>query len=76
MNKKFNSLPEWLRRFVDEQFATSGIEPPNADLYEFIRANFDRQSVRELLMTGLQSPLTASADEAFFEGLRTWVRGY
>ena len=69
------SLPEGLKSFVDEQVATRGYGTSSEYVRELIRKDQDRQRLRELLLAGAASAPAATADDAFFEGLRARVRG-
>ncbi|WP_323696597.1 MULTISPECIES: type II toxin-antitoxin system ParD family antitoxin [Thiorhodovibrio] len=64
------SLPEPLRVFVDEQVANRGYASGSEYLRELIRADQDRQHLRQLLLEGAQSPSTVTADAAYFARLR------
>jgi antitoxin ParD1/3/4 len=68
------SLPDSLKSFIDEQVATRGYGTSSEYVRELIRADRDRQSLRQLLLEGAASPATAPADEAYFEGLEDRVR--
>lgn len=69
------SLPEGLKSFVDEQVATRGYGTSSEYVRELIRKDQDRQRLRELLLAGAASTPEATADDAFFEGLRARARG-
>lgn len=69
------SLPDSLRAFVDEQVAGRGYGTHSEYVRELIRRDRDRQHLRVLLLAGAASPITAPADEAYFEGLRKLARG-
>ena len=64
------SLPETLRRFVDEQVADRGYGTSSEYMRELIRNDQDRQHLRGLLLAGASSPPAAPADHAWFEDLR------
>jgi antitoxin ParD1/3/4 len=68
------SLPDALKTFVDEQVASRGYGTSSEYVRELIRADRDRQSLRQLLLDGAASPATAPIDEAYFEGLKDRVR--
>ncbi len=68
------SLPVSLKSFVDEQVARRGYGTSSEYVRELIRADQDRQRLRDLLLDGAASPATADADEAYFTGLRERVR--
>ena len=68
------SLPPKLRSFVREQAVERGYGTSSAYLRELIRRDQDRQHLRSLLLEGGESPPSVTADEAYFESLRTGVR--
>ena len=68
------SLPDSLKSFVDEQVAKRGYATNSEYVRELIRADQDRQCLRDLLLDGAASPATAPADDAFFERLRDRAR--
>ena len=68
------SLPETLRRFVDEQVADRGYGTSSEYMRELIRNDQDRQHLRGLLLAGASSPPAAPADHAWFASLRQRAR--
>ena len=68
------SLPDSLKSFVDEQVDQRGYGTSSEYVRELIRADQDRQRLRRLLLDGAASPATASAGDAYFDGLRRRVR--
>jgi antitoxin ParD1/3/4 len=68
------SLPEPLRAFVDQQVAAHGYGTSSAYMRELIRKDQDRQTLRNLLLEGVGSPLAGVADEAYFDGLRRGLK--
>lgn len=68
------SLPESLKSFVDEQVATRGYGTSSEYVRELIRADQDRQRLRELLLDGAESPAGGVADDAYFSALKNRVR--
>jgi antitoxin ParD1/3/4 len=68
------SLPASLKSFVDEQVARRGYGTSSEYVRELIRADQDRQRLRDLLLDGAASLATSDADEAYFTGLRNRVR--
>jgi antitoxin ParD1/3/4 len=68
------SLPDALKRFVDEQVEARGYGTSSEYVRELIRKDRDRQRLRALLLEGAASPPGAPADEAFFDGLRERAR--
>jgi len=67
------SLPPTLRLFVREQAVERGYGTASAYVRELIRRDQDRQHLRGLLLEGGESPPSVTADEAYFESLRTGV---
>jgi antitoxin ParD1/3/4 len=68
------SLPDALKRFVDEQVAARGYGTSSEYVRELIRKDRDRRHLRGLLLEGAESAPAAPADETFFDGLREQVR--
>jgi antitoxin ParD1/3/4 len=68
------SLPISLKSFVDEQVAKCGYGTSSEYVRALIRADQDRQRLRNLLLDGAASPATGPADEVYFRGLRNRVR--
>jgi antitoxin ParD1/3/4 len=68
------SLPDSLKSFVDEQVARRGYGTSREYVRELIRADQDRQRLRQLLLDGAASPATIAADDAYFGGLRDRVQ--
>ncbi len=64
------SLPDTLSTFVDQQVAGRGYDTSGDYLIDLIRADQERQRLREQLLDGARSPATAPADEAYFRDLR------
>ncbi len=69
------SLPESLKSFIDEQVAGRGYGASSEYIRDLVRADQDRQGLRRLLLEGASSPVVATADEAYFSGLRDRLRG-
>jgi antitoxin ParD1/3/4 len=67
------SLPDALKSFVDEQVAKRGYSTSSEYVRELIRADQDRQKLRNLLLDGAASPAEGAVDEAYFAGLRKRV---
>jgi antitoxin ParD1/3/4 len=67
-------LPDSLKSFVDEQVARRGYGTSSEYVRELIRADQDRQRLRDLLLDGAASPATMAADDAYFNSLRDRVR--
>jgi antitoxin ParD1/3/4 len=68
------SLPDALKSFVDEQVARRGFSTSSEYVRELIRADQDRQKLRNLLLDGAASPADGAADDAYFTGLRKRLR--
>jgi antitoxin ParD1/3/4 len=69
------SLPDALKRFVDEQVSQRGYGTSSEYVRELIRKDQDRQRLRNLLLEGAASaPAPAPADDYYFEALRVGVR--
>ncbi|MBY0324938.1 MAG: type II toxin-antitoxin system ParD family antitoxin [Reyranella sp.] len=68
------SLPDTLKSFVDKQVAKRGYATSSEYVRELIRADQDRERLRELLLDGAASKATAAVDESYFSGLRSRVR--
>jgi len=68
------SLPDSLKSFVDEQVARRGYGTSSEYVRGLIRADQDRQRLRDLILDGAASPPTAVVDDAYFIGLRDRVR--
>jgi antitoxin ParD1/3/4 len=68
------SLPDALKSFIDEQVAKRGYGTSSEYLRELIRADRDRQKLRNMLLDGAASPAEGVADEAYFTGLRKRLR--
>lgn len=68
------SLPDALKSFVDDQVAKRGFSTSSEYVRELIRADQDRQKLRNLLLDGAASSAEDIADEAYFGDLRNRVR--
>jgi antitoxin ParD1/3/4 len=68
------SLPGGLKSFVDEQVVARGYGTSSEYIRELIRADQDRQHLRKLLLDGAASPVSAAADDAYFDELRQRIR--
>ncbi len=64
------SLPPDLKVFVDGQVSEGQYGSTSEYVRELIRLDQDRNRLRGLLLDGLNSPVTGSADEAYFASLR------
>lgn len=68
------SLPENMKRFVDNQVSERGYSTSSEYVRELIRKDQDRQQLRGLLLEGATSAPTVPADADYFESLRERVR--
>jgi antitoxin ParD1/3/4 len=68
------SLPDTLKSFIDEQVSQRGYGTSSEYVRELIRKDQERLQLRSLLLAGATSSPTASADGAYFDGLRNRVR--
>lgn len=68
------SLPDALKTFVDAQVAESGYGTSSEYVRELIRKDQDRQHLRGLLLAGVSSQPTQTADGAYFDALRDRVQ--
>lgn len=68
------SLPENMKRFVDDQVSERGYSTSSEYVRELIRKDQDRQQLRGLLLEGAASAPTVPADADYFESLRERVR--
>lgn len=68
------SLPEPLKRFVDEHVAAAGYGTCSEYLRELIRRDQDRLHLRSLILEGAASPVSGEADEQYFASLRSDIR--
>lgn len=69
------SLPDALKRFVDEQVEQRGYGTSSEYVRDLIRRDQERTRLRGLLLEGAMSPPHGVADAAYFEGLRDRARG-
>lgn len=64
------SLPEQLKKFVDERVVKAGYGTSSEYVRELIRRDQDRLQLRSLLLEGAASPIIGDADEQYFADLR------
>ncbi len=64
------SLPEELKTFVDAQVDEGSYGSTSEYVRDLIRRDHDRRQLREALLDGARSPVTANADAAYFASLR------
>lgn len=65
------SLSEDLRAYVEKRVAEDGFASTSEFVRSLIRSDRERQNLRNLLLAGVESPVGATADDDFFEGLRS-----
>ena len=63
-----------LRSFVDAQATARGDTRPDGYLCDLIRREQDRLHLRGQLLAGAESPVVATADDAWFDSLRDRTR--
>lgn len=68
------SLPEALKRYVDEQANTGGYSSSSEYVRELIRKDQDRSRLRRLLLDGAESGPGATVDAEYFTELRRRIR--
>lgn len=68
------SLPENMKRFVDDQVSERGYSTSSEYVRELIRKDQDRQQLRGLLLEGAASAPAVPADADYFASLRDRVR--
>lgn len=68
------SLPEQLKRYVDEQVAARSYGTSSEYIRELIRRDRDREALRALLLEGAASEAGAPADADYFDDLRRQAR--
>ena len=70
------SLPDSLKTFVEEQVAEKGYGTSSEYMRELIRRDQDRQRLRQAVIEGIESPPFGPADAAYFDALRSRIRGH
>ncbi len=68
------SLPEALKSFVDKHVNQGGYGTSSEYVRELIRKDQERMQLRGMLLAGASSAAAATANEAYFDGLRARVR--
>lgn len=68
------SLPDAMKSFVDEQVVERGYGTSSEYVRELIRKDQQKLQLRTLLLQGGLSAPAATADKAYFDGLRERVR--
>jgi antitoxin ParD1/3/4 len=64
------SLPDDLKSFVDAQVSEGSYGSTSEYVRDLIRRDHDRRQLRAALIEGARSPITTSADAAYFASLR------
>ncbi len=64
------SLPDNLKTYVDTQVQHGNYGSTSEYVRELIRKDHDRRQLRNALLDGARSPLTASVDDNYFASLR------
>ena len=67
------SLPDELKTFVDSQVEGGNYSSTSEYVRELIRHDQARRELKEALLEGARSPVTATADDDYFDGLRDRV---
>ena len=69
------SLPEPLKRFVDEKVSGGSYSSSSEYIRDLIRKEQDRERLRNLLLEGAASPLTGPMTDEDFAELRRLASG-
>ncbi len=67
------SLPEHLKKFVEEHAVATGYGSASEYLRDLIRRDQQRLQLRNMLLRGAEARITGEADEAYFASLRKWT---
>lgn len=67
------SLPDELRAYVDAQVVEGNYGSTSEYVRDLIRHDHDRRQLRAALLAGASSPITVTADAAYFAALRSRV---
>jgi antitoxin ParD1/3/4 len=68
------SLPDSLKKFVDEQVQRRGYGTSSEYIRELIRRDHDRTKLRDLLLEGASSAPAKEFDQSYFDVLRRGVK--
>jgi antitoxin ParD1/3/4 len=68
------SLPDSLKRFVDEQVSERGFGTTSEYVRALIRYDRDRSLLRERILASADAEFSETLDEAYFERLRGVIR--
>jgi antitoxin ParD1/3/4 len=69
------SLPDSLKKFVEEQVAEQGYSTSSEYVRDLIRKDQQRRQLRSMIVDGAQSAPASPADPAYFEALRERIHG-
>ncbi len=68
------SIPDELRSFVDSQVSEGSYGSTSEYVRDLIRRDQDRRQLRAALIEGSRSPISTTADAAYFASLRDRAR--
>lgn len=68
------SLPDDLKRYVDERVATDSYQSSSEYVRELIRRDKATQRFRGLIREGMESPVVGELDGAYFSDLKQRLR--
>ncbi|MGB3375578.1 MAG: type II toxin-antitoxin system ParD family antitoxin [Microbacterium sp.] len=69
------SLPDGLKEFVEEQVSERGFGTSSEFVRDLIRREQDRSRLHALITGGMRSGRGSELDAAYFERLRSRIRG-
>lgn len=69
------SLPDALKRFVDDQVSAGDYASSSEYVRELLRRERDRIHLRSLVLEGASSPIAGHADAQYFASLRRRAKG-
>ena len=64
------SLPDSMKAYIDQRVSQEGYGTSSEYVRELIRRDKDRSQLRAMMLKGLESPVTGSADATYFQSLR------
>lgn len=68
------SLPDDLKEFIDQQVAEHSFMTSSEYIRSLVRKAHATARLKAMIEEGMNSPIVAVADDAYFEGLRERVR--
>lgn len=68
------SLPEPLKRFVDAQVESGSFGTSSEYVRMLIRREQEKEAFRQLILDGMNSPISSVVDNAYFERLHNRIR--